>query len=83
MSWTLPIQVNYGNCGITATSFPISIAFVTTSVCLTVALIACIYVGDRSNDSSHSSRQLQSVRYIFILDIFLKKTVFHIIEYEE
>lgn len=83
MSWALPIQVNYGNCGITDTSFPDPIAFVTTFVCLTVALIACIYIGDRSNDSRHSSRQMQSVRYILILDIFWKKTVFHIVEYEK
>lgn len=79
------MQVNYGNwlCFTTAVSLPDTIAFVTTSLSLTVALFASIYVADRSSDSRHSSRQLQSLRYISILEILWKEVAFHIIEYEE
>lgn len=62
--------------------FPDIIAFVTISVSLTVALIASIYVGDRSSGSRHNSRQLQSVTHIFILDILWIEIVFHRVEYE-
>lgn len=79
------MQVNYGNwiSLTTAVSFPDTIAFVTTSLSLTVALFASIDVADRSSDSRHSSRQLQSLRYIFISEILWKEVVFHIMEYEE